>query len=207
MNLDQNSQISRWAALFVLFLMLLILYFLFLHRFFVEHGQLNESIDELNQSRQKYSNQAAKIPELRKKIAEVKQVVGENDEFLQAETRNLGNAEITSIFKGIVNRQGVENSKCQIISQTPSIDRNPDQFEKIILRVRMRCQYEIIAKILNAIEQNNPRLFLSELRLESRSFNRYHRNRPKTPQPPANLEIRFDLFAYLKKPIEKKDEK
>lgn len=203
----ENSQMSRWAALLVLFLMLLIIYFLFFHRFFVEHGQLNESIEELNQSRQKYSNQAAKIPELRKKLTEVRQAVGENDEFLQAETRNLGNAEITSLFKNIVNQQGVETSKCQIISQTPSLDRNPDQFEKIILRVRMRCQYEIMAQILDAIESNKPRLFIDELRLESRSITRYRRNQPNKPQPPANLEVRFDLFAYLKKPVEKKDEK
>lgn len=203
----ENSQMSRWAALLVLFLMLLIIYFLFFHRFFVEHGQLNESIEELNQSRQKYSNQAAKIPELRKKLTEVRQAVGENDEFLQAETRNLGNAEITSLFKNIVNQQGVETSKCQIISQTPSLDRNPDQFEKIILRVRMRCQYEIMAQILDAIEGNKPRLFINELRLESRNITRHRRNQPNKPQPPANLEIRFDLFAYLKKPVEKKDEK
>ncbi|WP_223787068.1 type II secretion system protein GspM [Marinicella meishanensis] len=204
MNLD--PRVSRWAALLVLLLMLTTIYFLFFHWFFVAHAEKNEEIVMLNDSRQQYINEAAKTPELRKLLQDVKAAVGSNNEFLQADSKNLGNAEITSIFKNIVNQQTDETAACQIISQSPTQDREPEQFEKIILRVRMRCQYEIFVKILELIEENTPSLFVTDLRVESRNVNRYRKN-ANQPSAPENLEIRFDLFAFLKNPIEKDDEK
>ena len=205
MNLD--PRISRWTAIMVAMLMMLVVYFLFFHWFFVDHASLNEEITELNESRQQFINEAAKTPELRNLLQEVKQKVGSNDEFLEADSKNLGNAEITSIFKGMVNQLTDQTAECQIISQSPTTDRNPEQFEKISLRVRMRCQYDIFIKILELIEESTPSLFINDLRVESRNVNRRVSKNQTSPQAPANLEIRFDLYAYLKNPIEKEDEK
>ncbi len=204
MNLD--PRLSKWSAVMVLLLVLVIVYFMFFHWFFVAHAGLNEDITSLNDSRQQFINEAAKTPELRKKLQEVKAAVGSNNEFLQADSKNLGNAEITSIFKNMVNQQTEQTSECQIISQSPTQDREPQQFEKITLRVRMRCQYEIFVKIVELIEENTPSLFVSDLRVESRNVNRYRKNSAQATAP-ENLEIRFDLYAYLKNPIEKDDEK
>jgi len=206
MSLD--ARVSRWSAVLVLLLVVVIVYFLFFHWFFVAHAGLNEEISSLNESRQKYINEAAKTPQLSEMLQEVKSKVGANNEFLQANSQNLGNAEITSIFKNIVNQQTETPSDCQIISQSPTLDREPEQFEKIILRVRMRCQFDVLVNILSLIEENVPSLFLNDLRLESRNQNRYRRGVTKTqPQAPDALEVSFNLYAYLKVPVEKKDEK
>ena len=204
MNLD--PRVSKWSAILVLLFMLVIVYFLFFHWFFVAHAGLNEDVDGLNESRQQFINEAAKTPDLRKLLQEVKAAVGSNNEFLQADSKNLGNAEITSIFKNIVNQQSEEPSDCQIISQSPTQDREPEQFEKIILRVRMRCQYEVFIKVIDLIEENTPSLFITDLRLETRNVNRYRKNSNQA-NAPESLEIRFDLYAYLKNPIEEQDEK
>ena len=205
MKLDNG--LNRWAALLVLLLMAVIAYFLFFHAFFVTHAGLSESIDDLNHSRQKYINQAAKSPVLKDKLKEVKQQVGSNDEFLKAETKNLGNAELTSLFKNIFNEQGAETAECQIVSQQPTQDRDLDQFEKVVLRVRMRCQYEIFANILARMEANTPSLFVNDLRLEARNVSRYRRKGKDDTPAVENVEVRFELYAYLKNPIEKDDEK
>ncbi len=204
MNLD--PRLSKWSAIFVLLLVLMTVYFLFFHWFVVAHAELNADVQELNESRQQFINEAAKTPELSQLLQQVKAQVGSNDEFLQADSKNLGNAEITSIFKNIVNQQAADNAECQIISQSPTQDREPEQFEKITLRVRMRCQYEIFVKILGLLEENTPSLFVNDLRVETRNVNRYRKNSNQA-NAPENLEIRFDLFAYLKNPVEKPDEK
>ncbi|VAW48200.1 hypothetical protein MNBD_GAMMA02-774 [hydrothermal vent metagenome] len=204
MNLD--PRVSKWSAVMVLLLLLVIVYFLFFHWFFVAHAGLNEEVDVLNESRQQFINEAAKTPDLNKMLQKVKAEVGSNNEFLQADSKNLGNAEITSIFKNIVNQQSELPSDCQIISQSPTQDRDPEQFEKIILRVRMRCQYEIFVKVVDLFEESTPSLFVNDLRIETRNVNRYRKN-AKQANAPEKLEIRFDLYAYLKNPIEKQDEK
>lgn len=204
--MELDSRVSKWAAVSVLLLVFVIVYFLFFHWFFVKHAGLNEQIDSLNDSRQKFINEAAKTPQLREVLQDVKSKVGSNNEFLNADSKNLGNAEITSIFKNIVNQHSEEPTDCQIISQSPTTDRNPEQFEKITLRVRMRCQFEVLVRILDSLENNTPSLFVNDLRVESRNQNRYRKNMTETP-PPQNLEIRFDLFAYLKIPVENEDEK
>jgi len=204
MNLD--PRVSKWSAVMVLLLLMVIVYFLFVHWFFVAHAGLNEEVDALNESRQQFINEAAKTPDLRKMLQKVRAEVGSNNEFLQADSKNLGNAEITSIFKNIVNQQSEQSSDCQIISQSPTQDKEPEQFEKITLRVRMRCQYEVFVKVINLIEENTPSLFVNDLRIETKNVNRYRKN-SKQANAPESLEIRFDLYAYLKNPIEKQDEK
>ncbi|MFC3193130.1 type II secretion system protein GspM [Marinicella sediminis] len=203
-----ESKASQWSAVLVLLMVLFIIYFLFFHWFFVAHAAHNETIESLDQTRQKLINEAAKTPQLTEMLQEVKSRVGSNNEFLQADSKNLGNAEITSIFKNIVNQQTDDPANCQIISQSPTQDRNPEQFEKIILSVRMRCQYEVLVNVIDAMEANTPSLFVNDLRIESRNRNRYRRNSgEEQQQAPDNLEVRFDLFAYLKIPVEKEDEK
>jgi general secretion pathway protein M len=204
--MELDSRVSKWAAVSILLLVFVIVYFLFFHWFFVAHANLNDEVRSLNESRQKFINEAAKTPQLRELLQEVKSKVGSNNEFLNADSKNLGNAEITSIFKNIVNQQSEEANDCQIISQSPTTDRNPEQFEKIILRVRMRCQFEVLVRILDSLENNTPSLFVNDLRIESRNQNRYRKDMKEIPAP-QNLEVRFDLFAYLKIPVEDNDEK
>lgn len=202
MTLDQN--VGRWLAITTLLLIAVIVYFLFFHWFFVEHATLSEEIENLNETRQKYINESAKTPLLREKIQQVKQTVGDNDEFLKADSNNLGNAEITAILKNIVTEQSPDKGACELISQSPTQDREPQQFEKIILRVRMRCQFDVFMNVLKTIEEHKPTLFLDDLRIESRNVQRYRRGQEQAAE--ESLEIRFILYAYMKKAVETRDE-
>lgn len=199
-----DEKTGRWLALTTLLLVLVIVYFLFFHGYFVAHATLNEEVSSLNDSRQKFINEAAKTPLLRDKIQQVKQAVGDNDEFLKADSENLGNAEITALLKNIVNEQATDQAQCQLISQSPTQDRDPQQFEKIILRVRMRCQYDVFMRVLQQVEESKPTLFIDDLHIDSRQTQQYRRG--KQQMTAENLEIRFILYAYMKKAVETKDE-
>ena len=120
-----------------------------------------------------------------------------------ADSYNLGTAELTRILKGIVAKNTDSRKDCDTISNTPSRDRDPDQFEKIIIKVRMRCQFEKMVGVLNDIENFTPHLFLDALQLEQRTIRRSSR-RNATPEKPM-LEVKFDLYAYMNNPIRAKD--
>jgi hypothetical protein len=169
--------------------------------FFTEHSLLNEEIEDLQISRQEYTDLAHQIPELQKRIKQVKETVGDNTSFLTADTYNLGTSELTRILKQIVSNNTNSSAECNTINQTPSKDRNPDQFEKIILKVRMRCQFPKMVNVILDIENHTPKLFIKDLNFDQRIRARSSRNQKPTQQL---LDVKFDLYAYMNKIVKKK---
>ena len=84
-------------------------------------------------------------------------------------------------------------------------DKDPDQFEKIIIKVRMRCHFDKMMRTLNDIESHVPILFIDNLELDQRPTR--HRSSRKNAPPPTKpqLDVRFDLFAYMNKPVKVRD--
>jgi Tfp pilus assembly protein PilO len=193
----KHSEMSRWYALLVLLFVLALAYFLFFQSFVTDHSLLNEEVTDLQQNRQEFTELSAMIPELQKRINTVKETVGDNTSFLKADTYNLGTAELTRILKGIVSENTSIDSECQTVNHTPSKDRDPDQFEKIILKVRMRCQFDKMINVLIDAENYTPNLFINNLHLEQRTTRSRRNTKPTKPL----LEVRFDLYAYMNNPI------
>lgn len=195
--IPDNPQIHRWYALGILILFLVLIYFMAFQGFVNEHSMLNDEITDLEQSRQEYTELASMIPELQNRINTVKETVGDNTSFLLADTYNLGTAELTRTLKNIVAQNTEMTTECQTISNTPSKDREPDQFEKIIIKVRMRCHFEKMMGVLHDIDNHVPDLFVDNLQLEQRIVRSRRNVKPKKPV----LEVRFDLYAYMNKPV------
>ncbi len=200
-TMDNDNPMNRWYALLVLVIMCAVVYFLVFDSFVSEHAMLNDEVTELEQNRQDFEELAALIPELKKRIKTVKEKVGDNTSFLVADSYNIATAELTHILKKLVSNNTTSSAECQTISNTPSKDRNPDKFEKIILKVRMRCEYDKMVNILQQAEKNVPFIFIDNLNLEQRIIRRSRRN-VKATEP--LLEIRFDVFAYMNKPVRAK---
>ncbi len=196
-TLANKSELNRWYALGILFFVFVLVYFIFFQSFVAQHSLLNEEIDNLEQDRREYTQLVKIIPELQKRINTVKENVGDNTSFLIADSYNLGTAELTRILKSIVSENSASSSECQIVSNTPYKDKNPDQFEKIVLKVRMRCQYDKMLNVLLAFQEHIPFLFVDNLNLEQRLIRTRRNQKPTHPK----LEVRFDLIAYLNKPV------
>lgn len=195
--LANKPELNRWYALAILGFVIVLIYFIFFQGFVAEHSLLNEEIDNLEQERQEYAQLVNIIPELQKRINTVKANVGDNTSFLLADSYNLGTPELTRILKSIVSENTSSSSECQTVSNTPYKDKNPDQFEKVVLKVRMRCQYDKMLNVLMAFQEHVPYLFVDNLNLEQRLV-RTRRNQKATH---PKLEVRFDLIAYLNKPV------
>ena len=201
---DKGRDMGRWYALLILIFVFVVVYFIAFQGFVSEHAIMNEEMADLEQSRIEYSELKAIIPELQKRINTIKETVGDNTNFLVSDTNNLGKAELTRILKGIVSQNTGADSECQTINHTASKDREPDQFEKIILKVRMRCQFEKMVNVLADVENHVPHIFIDNLQLDQRAARRSRKNvKPTRPM----LEVRFDLYAYMNKPVRVKEQK
>ncbi len=203
MQLLPDPSKGKWYALGLLVLLLLAVYFLVFDGFIQRHRQLNEQLDEALAARQKYARLAASIPDLKKRLRIVREQSGNSDHFLSADSANLAAAELIRILKEIVGRHASKAQDCLILSNQLTRDRAPEQFERVILKVRLRCRYDILTQVLNDLERHRPDLFVDELRIEQRYTRPNRRGKPQ----PRMLEVRFDLYAYLNKPIKNKDAK
>ncbi len=203
MQLLPDPDKGRWYALGLLLLVLLAVYFLVFQGFIEKHQSLNEQLAEATASRQKYARLAASIPELKKRLRSVREQSGQGEHFLKADSANLAAAELIRTLKEIVGQHVTSAQDCLILSNQLTRDREPEQFERVILKVRLRCRYDILVAVLNDLEQHKPDLFVDELRIEQRYTRSTRRGQPQ----PRLLEVRFDLYAYLNKPVKKKDAK
>ena len=200
----KGRDLDKWYALLILVFVFVVVYFIAFQGFVSEHAIMNEEMADLEQNRIEYSELKAMIPELQKRINTVKETVGDNTNFLVSDTDNLGKAELTRILKGIVSQNTDVDSECQTINHTPSKDKEPDQFEKIILKVRMRCQFEKMISVLADVENHVPHIFINNLTLDQRATRRSRKNvKPTRPM----LDVRFDLYAYMNKPVRVKEQK
>lgn len=201
---DSKQEMEKWYALLIFLFLMVMVYFLFFQGFVSEHSILNEELSELEQNRIEYSELQALIPELQNRINTVKETVGDNTNFLVSTTDNLGKAELTRTLKSIVAQNTESSSECQTINHTPSKDKEPDQFEKIILKVRMRCQFDKMINVLADVEKHIPHLFIDNLHLDQKAIRRSRKNiKPTKPM----LEVRFDLYAYMNMPVRIREEK
>lgn len=195
--MSKNLEMNKWYALIILLFILVLLYFIAFQGFVSEHALMNEEIAELEESRQEYAELASMIPELQRRINLVKETVGDSTHFLKEDNYNLGSAELTQILKGIVNSVTTVRSECNMTHQSPFKDKNQDQFEKIVLKVRMRCQFDKVIDVLSKIENNVPNMFLDNISLDQRTI---HKRRNVKPVKPV-LDVRFDVYAYMNKPV------
>jgi len=203
MQLLPDPDKGKWYALGLFVLLLVAVYFLVFQGFVDRHRALNERLAEAAAARQKYAALAASVPELKKRLRAVRQQAGQSDHFLKADSANLAAAELIRTLKEIVNSHVSQAQDCLILSNQLTRDREPEQFERVILKVRLRCRYDILVQVLNDLEQHRPDLFVDELRIEQRYTRTSRRNKPQ----PRMLEVRFDLYAYLNKPVKKNDAK
>ena len=203
-NLKQPD-LGRWYALALLFFLLAVIYFLVFHGFVNEHALMNEEIYELEEERKEFTLLEKQIPELQKRIAEVKEKVGDNTNFLQADTLNLGRAELVKILKNIISANTAVSSDCNLVSHTNRIDKDPDQFEKIIINVKMRCHFDKMMKTLSDIENYIPVLFINKLELRQRVTSRRAPRKNAPPPPRPLLDVSFELFAYMNNPIKARE--
>lgn len=202
MQLLPDPDKGKWYALGLLLLLLLLVYLLVFQGFFERHQALNNQINEAIAARHKYAALANSVPELKKRLQQVREQSGSSTHFLKADSANLAAAELIRTLKEIVSQHTTQAQDCLILSNQLTRDRSPEQFERVILKVRLRCRYDILVPVLNDLEQHQPDLFIDELRIEQR----YTRQRRGKPQPRMQ-EVRFDLYAYLNKPVKKKDAK
>lgn len=185
---------SRWLALALLLLALLLTYFLFVHWWYVVPlSEAREAFIEERAQEQRMRANASQREEIEARLADVRAFEAGNPGFLGEASFDLAAPALIMRIQSLVERQG-QPERCLVINSQPIRGNASETFERVTVQVRLRCELEHLYPILHDLETGSPQLFLSELNIVAR----------RTPSHPGGevfvgfVDVSFNVHGYLR---------
>lgn len=195
MQLLPNPEQGRFLALVLLLIAVLAGYYLCVHWWFTApHLDIAEQIAELKQQERGFRETVAGRPLLEKQLAEVDRYEQGNPAFLAESDFDAAAAGLIQHFKQVVASHVTDPARCQMLTNSSSRNNQPERFERVTLKLRLRCDLEPFAGILYDLENDSPVLFIDDLQI----FRQQGYLQPGRNKISTYLDIRLDLYGYIR---------
>lgn len=173
-----------------------LVYLLLFHGFIAQHIAYAREISELKDAELRFRQVAALRPQIEQRLAEVRQFQAGANYFLPEDSFDLAAANLNSKLKQIIADKGRDPQRCQLISSQNDRPTAPEPYQRVVVKVRMRCDLDDLAEILYELENATPFLFVVELNLYQQQM-----FQGGMPQPNlGDMDARFDVFGYIRQP-------
>ncbi len=194
MDLLPQADRGRWVALGLLIAVLGVVYLLVFHLPFVAaHMEYNERLTTLTEQLHRFRAAAAQRPELEQQLEQVRRYQQTNDYFLSETTRGQAAAQLTNRLKQLVQANARTQDSCQVLSTQPQQSREPEQFERVTVEVRLRCDIDDLLPVLHELENGVPLIFMDDVTI----YQQRVRARGGGYRD-VYLDVRFRMYGYLR---------
>jgi general secretion pathway protein M len=186
---------DRVAAVGLLLLVLLLIYVLGVHWWFTAPFlQARSDLIELRDQELQLRSVAQLREQVEQRLAEVRSFEANNPEFLPEENFDLAASAIIQRLQALVDEQNAGQS-CSMVSLTPFRSSVEEPFQRVTIKVRMRCTLQYLAPVLHGLETGSPRLFVNEFAVMNRS-----QMIVRPGQVSGVIDANFDVYGFLRKP-------
>lgn len=197
MQLLPKAENGRFLALMLALIAVAMAYLFGVHWWFTErHLDVAAEMSDLRDQYARFKAKADQKPLIERQLADVRAYEAGNPAFLPEGDFDAAAAGLTQRLKQIVSSPAADPQRCQIIMNQYSRSTEPDPFERVVIKVRLRCDLEPFAGILYDLESASPMLFVDELAI----FRQQGYLVPGQNKLSNYLDIRFDLFGFIRKP-------
>lgn len=187
---------GRLLAVLLVLIVLLLVYLAFVHWTLVApHMELRTQLIDLRDQEQRLRASAAQRGAIEQRLGEVRAFEAQNPGFLEEASFDLATAGLMQRIESEVAALNAAPGRCQVVNKQPFKPREEERFERVVVKVRMRCEIDEFSQVLHAIEGGSPQLFVDALSIVARRPTYTPRNRPA---PQGYLDISFDLYGYLR---------
>lgn len=193
MDLLPRADRGRWVALGLLVAALGIVYLVFFHWFVLAHADYNDRLGTLRDQLTRFRSAAAQRPEIEQQLERVRRYQQTNDYFLREATQGQAAAQLTNRLKQVVSASSRTENSCQVLSTQPQPVRDPEQFERVTLEVRLRCDIDDLMPVLHELENGVPLVFIDDVSIYQQRI----RARGGGFRD-VFLDVRFKMYGYLK---------
>jgi general secretion pathway protein M len=184
------------VAIGLALLVLVLAYFLLFHGFITQHLAYATEISDLKESELRFRQIAKQRPQIEQRLAEVRQFQAGANYFLPEDSFDLAAANLNSQLKQIIADKARDPQRCQLISSQNERPTAPEPYQRVVVKVRMRCDLDDLTEILYELENATPFLFVAELNLYQQLM-----FQGGMPQPNlGDMDARFDVYGYIRKP-------
>ena len=187
----KGKPVAIGLALFAL----VVVYFVLFHGFITQHLAYAGEIADLKDSELRFRQIAAQRADIEKRLAEVRQFQAGANYFLPEDSFDLAAANLNSKLKQIIADKAKDAQRCQLISSQNERPTAPEPYQRVVVKVRMRCDLDDLTEILYELENATPFLFVNELNLYQQLM-----FQGGMPQPNlGDMDARFDVSGYIRK--------
>lgn len=188
----KGKPVAIGLALFAL----AIVYLLLFHGFITQHLAYAAEISDLKDAELRFRQIAAQRPQIESRLAEVRQFQAGANYFLPEDSFDLAAANLNSLIKQIIADKARDPQRCQLISSQNERPTAPEPYQRVVVKVRMRCDLDNLTEILYQLENATPFLFVIELNLYQQQM-----FQGGMPQPNlGDMDARFDVYGYIRMP-------
>lgn len=197
MQLLPKAENGRFLAVVLALIALAVAYWLGVHWWFTErHLEIASEMSDLEDQYARYKAKADQRALIERQLSDVHAFEQSNPAFLPEGDFDAAAAGLTQRLKQIVAAHAPDPQRCQIIMNQYSRSTEPDPFERVVIKVRLRCDLEPFSGILYDLESASPMLFVEELAI----FRQQGYLVPGQNKVSNYLDIRFDLFGFIRNP-------
>lgn len=184
---DNNGPLA--VGLLVIALMLL--YLVGFHWYFAAQARVGSELGMLKDQVGRFKAAIERREDLEARLVELQQAQSGSALFFDQPNLSLAGAELTRTLRELVRTEAQHGDLCRILAIENQPSPEEELFEQVTVNVRMTCPLDDLVKIIYAMEQNTPMVFVDQLIIQQRGG----RTRLGMRVDQA-LEVRFDMFGY-----------
>jgi general secretion pathway protein M len=188
---------GRFLAVVMLLIVLLLVYLLGVHWWFVApHLQYAGEMRDLREQQLRYRTAIDEKPEIERRLAEVRAYEQGNRAFLSETDPNAASAALIQRLKQSMTDHAKDEQRCQNVSTQSFNSGGEELYKRVTVQARLKCDLEPFAAVLYDLENGKPYLFVDQVMIyKQQSYS------PPGVKVVANpLDVRFNLSGYLRQP-------
>jgi len=199
---------GRLLAVVLLLIALMLGYLVGVHWWFVAPLMKSRGeMIELREDEARFRAIAQQRDAIREALGEVRAFESDNPGFLTEANFDLAASALIQRLQEQIDLLQA-GDRCALVSRTPfrgqtGSGRGGEErdvpFEKVTIKVRLRCEMEHFGLLLHGLESGSPQLFVSELTITGRRGAPAPAGRGGAAQQQGYLDVAFDLYGYLRR--------
>lgn len=195
MQLLPERENNRPLAIGLLLIALILVYMAGFHWFVVRHGEMTAQAERLEEQAARFKAALARRPALEERLTELREERMGNALFLPETGFSSAAANLTRRLRETIESESLQPDLCTVQATQNVMEDDPERFEQVTVNVRMQCPLDDMARILFALEDSEPMIFLDNLVVRQRVM--ADRAGRRGAGNYGRVEVSFNMYGFL----------